>query len=1043
MKDPSRTNQELLEEISALKDRIQELERSETEHTQTEEGLRFSRQQLQLLIDSGPDFFFLKDLDLRYQLVNDANARFFGRDKADILSRTDMELMPEGAALACQESDRLAIREKRLVIAVEPLGGKVYETYKFPVIVGDEAVGVAGIIRDITERKRTEEELRAVRGRYRLLFEHAPDGVVIVEPATARFVEFNEAAHRQLGYSREEFAGLSISDIEVIESPEETLKHIENIIHKGRDDFETMHRTRQGEIRNIHVTAQVTEISGRRVYHCVWRDITARKRAEEALRESEAFNRRLFESNRTAIVVMDAETTRYIDCNPAAVAIYRYQSRDDIIGKTPLDVSADIQYDGTPSPEKAMYYIREARDRGFMSFEWLHRRPDGQYWDALVHLMSFESRGHQLIQFSLYDITEQKKTEEALKQAEAKYRAIFENAAMGIYQTTPEGRYIAVNPAFARIYGYESPQEMLETVTDIGGQTYVNPEDRVRLMALLRKQGVVEQFVTQFFRKDKSTGWVSISAHAIKDAEDNITYFEGTIEDITARKGAEKALQESEEKYRGVVESSFIAFYIIQDQAFRFANRGFLEITGYSYDEVIDKLNPLDIVHPDDKKVAELNMEKRITGEIKSLEFAIRLVRKDGQLRYVKIFGTSLVCNGRRAAAGTIIDVTREKELEQQLLQTQKLEAVGTLAGGIAHDFNNILAGIMGFAEMVRDDTAPDSREYHRLGLILKGAHRGRDLVRQILTFSRQAQHEQKPMALSGIVEEGLKLLRPLLPSTIEIRSKGLTGDDTILADSAQIHQVLMNLCTNGAQAMGKKGGVLEISVAGDHFKRSMPSSGMKPGDYVTLTVHDTGSGMKPEILERIFDPFFTTKPHAEGTGLGLSVVHGIVKSHGGFIQVESEPGKGSVFHIHLPKIERQEGAPVREELPVKGGKECILFVDDEDILVELNNERLTQLGYAVVATTSSLEALKLFKKEPLKFDLVITDYTMPDMTGVDFARKLLKVRSDIPIILCTGYNDDISPDRAKKAGIKEFLLKPQGKRELDLTIRRVLDIRD
>jgi two-component system, cell cycle sensor histidine kinase and response regulator CckA len=370
------------------------------------------------------------------------------------------------------------------------------------------------------------------------------------------------------------------------------------------------------------------------------------------------------------------------------------------------------------------------------------------------------------------------------------------------------------------------------------------------------------------------------------------------------------------------------------------------------------------------------------------------------------------------------------------------MEAVGTLAGGIAHDFNNILTGIIGFTEMVRDDMAQDSREYHRLGLVLKGAHRGRDLVKQILTFSRHTEHELKPVKLSGIVEEGLKMLRPLFPATIEIRSTGLTGDDTILADPAQIHQVLMNLCTNSVHAIGKRGGMLEISIAEDRLRKGdpLPAPGMRPGDYVTLAVRDTGSGMKPEVLERIFDPFFTTKVQGGGTGLGLSVVHGIVRGHGGSIKVESEPGKGSVFYIYLPRIEKQQSIAVSEELPVRGGKECILFVDDEDITVELNNERLTRLGYEVVATTSSLEALEIFMKEPRRFHLVITDYTMPHMTGVDLARKLLKVRNDIPIILCTGYNDSISPDKAKRAGIRQFLLKPQSNRELGLAIRRVLD---
>ena len=215
----------------------------------------------------------------------------------------------------------------------------------------------------------------------------------------------------------------------------------------------------------------------------------------------------------------------------------------------------------------------------------------------------------------------------------------------------------------------------------------------------------------------------------------------------------------------------------------------------------------------------------------------------------------------------------------------------------------------------------------------------------------------------------------------------------------------------------------------------------MKPGDYVVLTLRDTGSGIKPEFLERIFDPFFTTKVKGEGTGLGLSVVHGIVRNHGGSIRVESEPGKGSLFSIFFPKIKRPLSLTTGEELAAKGGKECILFVDDEDILVELNTARLTQLGYEVVATTSSLEALALFKQEPHRYHLVITDYTMPDMTGMDLARKLLKVRGDIPIILCTGYNEKISPDKTRRAGIRDFLLKPQGKSELDLAIRRVLDV--
>ena len=297
-------------------------------------------------------------------------------------------------------------------------------------------------------------------------------------------------------------------------------------------------------------------------------------------------------------------------------------------------------------------------------------------------------------------------------------------------------------------------------------------------------------------------------------------------------------------------------------------------------------------------------------------------------------------------------------------------------------------------------------------------------------------------MVLSQSVEEGLKLLRPALPSTIEIVSRRLTEDDMVLADAAQMHQILMNLCMNAAHAMREKGGILDISISETSLSEGNPAPvpEMKPGEYVVLKVSDTGCGMDPATLKRIFDPFFTTKQQGEGTGLGLSVVHGIVKSHDGYITVESERGKGSTFYVYLPKIKDQKCPEDSEPLPVIGGKERILIVDDEDMLVELNEQRLNRLGYEVVATTSSMDALAIFRKEPESFDLVVTDYTMPNMTGMDLAVELLKVRATIPIILCTGHSEPVSPEQAKQTGIKAFLMKPLGKQELAQAIRRVLD---
>lgn len=368
---------------------------------------------------------------------------------------------------------------------------------------------------------------------------------------------------------------------------------------------------------------------------------------------------------------------------------------------------------------------------------------------------------------------------------------------------------------------------------------------------------------------------------------------------------------------------------------------------------------------------------------------------------------------------------------------------MGTLAGGIAHDFNNVLAGIIGFSEMVEEDLPPDSQEHKRLGLVLKAAGRGRDLVRQILTFSRAAKQDKKPLSLSHIVQDGLKLLRPTIPSTIEIITSGFAKDDVIYADPAQMHQVLLNLCTNAAHAMGQNGGVLEISITNTAFAEGtlVPFHDMTAGEYVVLTVHDTGHGMTPEIVERIFDPFFTTKEQTEGTGLGLSVVHGIIKSNGGYIGVESEPGKGSTFQVFLPKHEYPEvGLEDEQAPPIASGKERILFVDDEDMLVEWGKITLERLGYHVTALTDPARALKIFSSDPFHFDLVITDQAMPSIDGMSFAKELFKIRSDILIILCTGHSAIVSSEKAKEAGIVRFLLKPLTRHELAQAVRIALD---
>jgi len=382
-----------------------------------------------------------------------------------------------------------------------------------------------------------------------------------------------------------------------------------------------------------------------------------------------------------------------------------------------------------------------------------------------------------------------------------------------------------------------------------------------------------------------------------------------------------------------------------------------------------------------------------------------------------------------------------KKRLEKQIRQSQKMEAIGTLAGGIAHDFNNILGIILGYTELSLDDLPENSITQENMQQIFKACNRAKDLVRQILSFCHQNEQERKPLNLSIIIKEAIKLLRPSLPATIEIKQNIKGENFIIMADATQMHQILMNLCTNAFHAMREKGGILEINLENIEFD-SMSSKlyeGLKPGNYVTLSVSDTGHGMDRALIEKIFDPYFTTKKTGEGTGMGLSVVHGIVKSHGGEITVYSEPGKGTVFHVYLPMIDSYDREERENHSPVTGGKERVLFVDDEKNLVDLAETMLLRLGYKVTPRTNSSEALRVFLQEPDNFDIIITDQTMPSMTGVELAEKIMNVRPDIPVIICTGFSETINAEKARSIGIRELLMKPFTIKDIAQAMRKAL----
>ncbi len=512
---------------------------------------------------------------------------------------------------------------------------------------------------------------------------------------------------------------------------------------------------------------------------------------------------------------------------------------------------------------------------------------------------------------------------------------------------------------------------------------------------------------------------------------------------ITDRKKAGESLHRSEEQFRGLVETSSDCIWEVNANAiYTYISPQVETILGYKPVEIIGR-TPFDLMPSEEAERIEVVFNNYLeTGKpIVNLENI--LLHKDGRHLLLETNAVAFHDDSGKVIGyrGMGRDITGRKQLEENLRQSQKMESVGTLAGGVAHEFNNILGGITGYTELAIDDAPQNGPVRESLDEILSLSNRARDVVKQILAFSRKGTKEHKPLQAHLIIEESLKVLRATIPSTIEIKPRIDENSGTILADPTQLNQICTNLCMNAAHAMEDNGGVLEIGLTSVILDSEdvKQYSDLKTGEYVKLTVSDSGSGINPENLAKIFDPFYTTKGVGKGTGMGLSVVHGIIKDHNGAIAVSSKLGEGTTFTVFLPRVEARIDK-IENDDAIPTGAESILVVDDEEQLVFLLKTILGRLGYNVTAMTSSLETLELFKKDPLRYDLIITDLTMPNLTGDRLASEIIAIRPNMPVIIATGYTHAVDSEKVKQSGIKAFIPKPYQKQDLAKTIRLILD---
>lgn len=680
---------------------------------------------------------------------------------------------------------------------------------------------------------------------------------------------------------------------------------------------------------------------------------------------------------------------------------------------------------------------RQALERSTsLQAEFRLRRHDGKYRWFIARAIPVRNRDGGIVRWfwSCTDVEDQR----ALASERDRLARLIDRAPAAIYSFRMDAQertsYPLVSAGVREIYGMTA-EELARDATLT--ERVIPAQDMLRLG---RRIAISAKYLSPYHEEWRvlhpQKGLLWIEARSIPSREaDGSTLWHGVIVDVTERKRAEEELRLSKARLQAAVTAGGIGTWIWEVAEDRvWWDDSMLAMWGREAHEVNGLRNEvaMSFINADDRARIERQLEGLPMQERDGVVFEYRTIRRDGALQWINAYGRSERDDAGRLVRliGACQDVTARKRAEEARRQSQKIEALGTLAGGIAHDFNNILLAITGNTRLAMADLDPAHDAQRSLREIARASSRATSLVQRILAFSRQTEARRELIQLRPTIEEALRLLRSTLPAMIEIRTEMTSSVPSVNADSTQIHQVVMNLITNSAHAIGERSGVITVTLGAKELRSDglTPLPGeLEPGTYTVITINDTGCGIDPTTLERIFDPFFTTKPAGQGTGLGLSVVHGIVRGHQGAITVYSVPGEGTTFRLYFPAAgygERLDHAPASE--PLAGRGQRVMYVDDEEALVYLATRQLQRLGYSVTGFTDPGKAYRAFSGDPNDFDVIVTDVSMPGMSGFDFAREVLKLRADMPIVMTSGYVRQKDREAAAELHVRALIPKPQ-----------------